>query len=213
MTRSSLRRTAALAAAAGLCAACKGADYWSGRLRSDPLYQRAEKVRSSPSCSKIVPMEFGRTFPVPVAGKQFMVLFYPLFVSPGKSEAMTPAFSARFARDASGADACAPLIAPHARSLGSAVPAGLSMKAYYKADASLFASLDKTAALYFAGGSPAPADKAALGEFVDAFTTIAEPGLLPDYYAVNPDFWEWLRQEAGRSIPRPAGARPVPDPR
>ena len=204
MTRSPLRRAAAFAAAAALCAACKGADYWEGQLQADPLYRRAEQVRLSPSCSKLIPMEFGRTFPVPVEGKQFEVQYYPLFVSPGKSEAMSPAFSGRFARDASAADVCAPLAAAAPRSVGSPVPAGLSMKAYYKADATLFASLDKTAALYFAGGSPAAADKAVLGAFTDAFTTLAEPGLLADYYRLNPDFWEWLRREAGRSIPKPA---------
>jgi hypothetical protein len=205
MTRSALQRSAAFAAAV-LCAACKGADYFTARLQADPLYQRADQVRSSPSCSKMIPMEFGRTFPVPDRGpaKQFEVLYYPLLTKPGKSEALSPLFQARFARDNAAADACAPLAGatpPH--SVGAPVPAGLSMKAYYKADAALFASLDKTAALYFAGGSPAAADKAVLGDYVDAFTTLAEPGLLPDYYRQNPDFWEWLRREAGRSIPKP----------
>jgi len=204
MTRSSLRRAAALAALAALCAACKGAEYWESRLQADPLYLRAEKVRSSPSCSKLIPLEFGRTFPVPVGSKQFEVLYYPQFVSPGKSEAMSPAFKALFARDASAPDVCTPLAAAAPRSVGAPVPAGLSMKAYYKADAALFASLDKTAALYFAGGAPAAADKAVLGDFVDSFSTLAEPGLLADYYRQNPAFWEWLRAATGRSIPKPA---------
>jgi hypothetical protein len=204
MTSSGLRRAAVLAAVAALAAACKGADYWSDRLQAEPLYRRAEQVRSSPSCAKLVPLEFGRTFPVPVAGKRFEVLYYPLFVSPGKSEAMTPAFAARFARDSSAPDVCTPLAAAPARSLGRAVPAGLSMKAYYKADARLFASSDKTAALYFSGAPASAADKAVLGEFVDAFTTIAEPGMRDYYYLINPDFWEWLRREAGKSLAAPA---------
>ena len=205
MIRSSLRCSAALAAAVFFFAACKGADYWVARLQADPLYLRAEQVRASPSCSKLVPMEFGHTFPVPVRGaKRFEILFYPLFASPGRSEAMTPAVEAYFARDTPAADACTPLPAAASRSIGAPVPAGLSMKAYYKADATLFASLDKTAALYFAGGSPFDADKAALDDSVGAFTTLAEPGLLYDYYRMNPDFWEWLRRESGRSIPKPA---------
>ena len=201
-----LRRAAAFAAAAVSLTACRGADYWASKLQADPLYQRSEQVRASASCSKLVPMEFGRTFPVPVkAGQaQFEVLFYPLFVSPGKSEAMSPSFQGRFARGTDAADACAPLPSGVPRSVGAPVPAGLSMKAYYKADAALFASLGRSADLYFAGGSSAAADKAVLVEFVDAFTTLAEPGLQADYYRVNPDFWEWLRREAGRSIPKPA---------
>jgi hypothetical protein len=207
MTGLSLRRrAAALAVFAGLCAACKGTDYWTSRLQSDQLYQRADQVRAGASCSKLIPMEFGRSFPVPVPGttKRFRLLFYPLFISPGKSEAMTPAFEADFTSDAPDADECRAFGGPSAHSIGRAVPAGLSMKAYYKAAATLYGSLDKTASLYLAGGSPAAADKAVLGGFVDAFAALAEPGLLTDYYRINPDFWEWLRRETGRSIPKPA---------
>jgi hypothetical protein len=206
MSRPRFARFAALAAAAVFAAACKGTDYWTARLKSDPLYRRSEKVRDSASCSALIPMEFGRSFPVPVRDgrPRFEVLFYPLIVSPGKSEAMTPVFEAHFARDTAEADVCASRPAAAPRSLGAPVPAGLSMKAYYGADAALYASLDKTAELYFAGGAKTPADKAILGDFVGAFTTLAEPGLLPDYYRVNPDFWEWLRRETGRSIPKPA---------
>jgi hypothetical protein len=195
----------ALTLAAGLMTACKGTDYWLDQVRADPLYQRAEKVVISPSCSGLVPMEFGRSFPVPVrdAQKQFEILFYPLSVAPGKSEVFSPVFEAHFARDTAAADVCLRLPKAEARSLGAAVPAGLSNKAYYRAEATLFASLDRTAAVYFAGGASAPADKAALGEFIDAFLTLAEPGLRPDYYRINPDFWEWLRRETGRSIPKP----------
>jgi hypothetical protein len=206
MTRFALRRAAALVAAAGLCAACRGADYWTARLKSEALYRRAEEVRAGPSCSRMVPAEFGASVPVPIRDSQarFAVLYYPLFVSPGGSEAMAPAFEARFALDAPAGDVCRPLPGGGGRSMGKLVSAGLSMKAYYKADATLFESLDKTAALYFAGRPATAADKPFLGDFVDAFMTLAEPGLLPEYYRANPDFWEWLRREAGRSIPKPA---------
>jgi hypothetical protein len=35
---------------------------------------------------------------------------------------------------------------------------------------------------------------------------MAEPALLPDYYRLNPEFWEWVRAAAGRSIPKAAAS-------
>lgn len=195
-----------LALSAAFAAACKGSDYWADRLGREPLYRRAEKVVESPSCSAMIPMEFGRSLPVPVrdAPRRFEVLYYPLTVAPGRSEARSPVFAARFSGETPAADVCRRLTNPGHDSLGPAVPPGLSNKEYYRAEAKLFSELDRVSALYLAGGTPAPADKAALAEYADAFLTLAEPGLLPDYYRANPDFWEWLRREAGRSIPKPA---------
>jgi hypothetical protein len=199
--RNSLRRAFVLAA--GLLTACKGASYWSGRVRADPLYQRAEKVRDAASCANLVPMEFGQTVPVPVRddGGRFKVLFYPVVSSPGKAEALSPLYEGLFARDAADSR-CARLGAGAPASRGPAVRPGLSQSDYYRAEARLYEALDKTAALYAKGAPLADADKKALADFADAFQVIAEPGLAPDYYRVNPDFWEWLRREAGRSIPK-----------
>lgn len=196
----------ALASVAAL-AACKGSVDWVAKLQADPLYQRAEKLRDAPSCSKTVPMEFGRSFPVPLPGLdgKFQVLYYPTVTSPGKSEVMSPRFAGTFTRGDAAADACSALPAELGRpsSHGPAVPAGVSMKEYYRAEATLFASLDKASALYAKGGAPSAEDKKALGDFMEAFTTLAEPGLKADYYRVNPDFWEWLRREGGRSLSKP----------
>jgi hypothetical protein len=199
---------AALLLGAVLAASCRGSGDGLDRLKSEPLYRRAEAVRSAPACSGLVPLEFGRTFPVPASGpgESFTVLFYPLAEDAGRVEALTPVFEARFARAADGADSCARLNpAPAPRALGPAAPAGMSNADYYRAQARLFSSLDRAAVLYFSG-KPAAADKAALADFSDAFAALAEPGLLPDYYRQNPGFWEWLRREGGRSIPKPPGA-------
>lgn len=203
MSPSRLRRAACLAALAALAAACGGADAWIDKLQADPLYRRAEKLRLNAPCSALVPMEFGQTLPVPARGGQrYSVLYYPVSVSPGKSEAMSPVYSGDFARGAGEPDRCEKLGGGPPHSVGAPVPAGLSQKAYYKAAVTVYAGLDKAAALYGAGGTVADADKKALADFADAFTALAEPGLKADYYRQNPDFWEWLRREAGRSIPK-----------
>lgn len=203
MSPSRLRRAVLPFAAAALAAACGGADAWVDKLQADPLYRRAEQLRLNAPCSALVPMEFGQTFPVPArGGKRYSVLYYPVSAQPGKSEAMSPVYSGDFARGAGEPDRCAKLGADKPHSVGAPVPAGLSQKAYYKAAVALYASLDKAAALYGTGGTVADADKKTLADFADAFSTLAEPGLLPDYYRQNPDFWEWLRREAGRSIPK-----------
>ena len=198
-----VRRLAALLLAGGLLAACKDSGDEADRLQADPLYQRVEKVRESASCAVLVPMEFGRSLPVPAREGGFKLLFYPLVTAPGKAEVLSPAFEAAFARPG-GEDLCARIGSGKPRSLGQAVPAGLSQKDYYRAEMRLFSALGRTAELYLKGGALAAADKQAPADFLDAFQTLAEPGLLPDYYRLSPDFWEWLRRETGRSIAKPS---------
>ncbi|MFI5345336.1 MAG: hypothetical protein ACHQ51_03070 [Elusimicrobiota bacterium] len=194
-----LRRCLILAA--GLLAACKGSSYWSDQVQADPLYQRAGQVRTGAACAKLVPMNFGQTVPVPVRDG-FKVLFYPTVTSPGKSEVLPPMFEGVFSRDPDVAERCAKLSAGEGVSRGPAVRDGISQSAYYREEAKLFAALDKTAALYAKAAPLAAEDKKSLTDFLDAFEVIGEPGLTADYYRASPDFWEWLRKEAGRSIPK-----------
>ena len=199
-----MKRALLLALAAGF-AGCKGSAYWSDRLDAEPLYQRARALRQSPTCLKLVPLEFGDTYPVPVrdaARGHFEVLFYPVNARPSKCTLATPLFSGRFESAAPAADRCVRLAQGEVDSLGPCRPGGLSMAGTFKAEARLFQTLDRGAALYLKGEVPSPRDRRALGDFVDSFHALAEPGLLPFYYRQNPDFWEWLRQQAGRSIPK-----------
>lgn len=203
MTRP-IKTAFALALAAAVLSACRGSGEWIDKLQAEPLYLRARAARDRGTCAALVPMEFGRTFPVPAKdGASFKTLYYPVTDPSGKAEIGTPVYEGRFARAASASDGCARIGAAAPRPLGPAVPPGLSRKGYDRAAAVLYASLDRAAALYARGGAPAGADKQALTDYLDAFQTIAEPGLLPDYYRLNPDFWEWLRRETGRSIPKP----------
>lgn len=199
MLRNSGRRAAALVVLA-LCA-CKGSSYWLDRVQAEPLYRRAGELRDAGSCAKLVPMEFGQTMPVPVKGDAFKVLFYPIDRGTGKPQAMSPLYSGTFGRDPDIAPRCDAL-GGKAAPRGPAAAAGVSQTAYYRAELGVFASLDKAAELYGKAASPEGADKKALEQFASDFAKIAEPGLLADYYRVNPDFWEWLRKEAGSSIPK-----------
>ena len=201
----SLKPAVLLALGAAL-AACKGSEYWSDRLEANPLYQRAKAVRQCPTCANLVPIEFGRSFPVPVRDKSlghFEVLFYPTSASPSKCTMAAPLFSGQFAPGAPDADRCASLGASPADSLGPCRPSGLSLAKTYQTELRLFESLDRAAALYLKGDAPGPQDRKVLADYVDSFQLLAEPGLLPYYYRQSPDFWEWLRQEAGRAIPKP----------
>ena len=89
-------------------------------MQADPLYQLSGKVRTGPACSKLVPMEFGQTVPVPVKGGAFKILYYPTMSSPGKSEIMPPQYEGTFTPDPDH-DACAKLPAEAAVSRGPAV--------------------------------------------------------------------------------------------
>ena len=193
-----LRRVLLLSA--GMLAACKGSSYWMDQVQADPLYQLSGKVRTGAACAKLVPMEFGQTIPVPVAGG-FKILFYPTVTSPGKSEVLPPQYEAVFSMDPD-VDRCAKRSAEAAVSRGPAVRDGVSQTAYYREETKLYAALAKTAALYAKAAPVSPEDKKALTDFLDAFAVIGEPGLTADYYRTNPDFWEWVRKEAGRSIPK-----------
>jgi len=187
-------------------AACKGKGYWLDRLQADPLYQRSQSLRQGARCSGLVPLEFGSTLPVPVrdaAHGHFEVLFFPAAFSPSEYTVMTPTVQGWFALGTDSADRCERIGKGEVQSLGPGLPKALSMAQYYRTEARLFADLQLASALYFKGAAPAAQDREALKEFAAAFDVLAAPGLVPYYYRLSPDFWEWLRLSTGRSIPKP----------
>lgn len=180
-----------LALAGGL-AACHGRDYWVDRLQGVPLYQRADKLRSSGPCASMVPMEFGRSFPVPVRGGKFKVLYYPLERIPSKVQVLTPIFEGLFSMASTEGDACVRITTGTVESLGLAVPPGVSMTTYYHHEARLYESLGRVSDRYSRGGVVDEGDRRVMADFVESFQAIAEPGLRSSYYNLNPDFWNWL---------------------
>ncbi|NNN07371.1 MAG: hypothetical protein HKL90_15880 [Elusimicrobia bacterium] len=183
-------------------AACGGIGSGVSQLQADPLYKAAEAVRAAPDCA--VASGLGRSLPVPAHGGGYAVLLYPVLISPSKSDALTPQYRADFAVDGPNAAArCVKIASGAALSLGPAVPPGVSNRDYYAAEASLFAVLPKLCERY-RRGSPTALDREEASAFFDAFQRIAEPGLAPYYYRLNPEFWEWLRAAGGRSLAKPA---------
>lgn len=200
-------RLAALLPLLACLAGCKGSAYWQDRLDANPLHKRAQDLRAGSSCSGLVPLEFGATFPVPVrdgAHGHFEVLFFPAAVAPGSYTVMTPTVQGWFSAGSAAGDRCEKLDVRDAQALGPALPKPLSMAGYYRTSLTLFEGLERAAALYFKGGPLAEGDREALKDFEGACEALAGPGLVVHYYRLSPDFWEWLRKESGRSLPKPA---------
>jgi hypothetical protein len=193
-------------ALAACLAACKGSSYWQERLAASGLHQRAQQVRHCADCLKSVPIEFGETYPVPVRDAQrghFQVLYFPARFSPSHCTMASPVFAGEFSLDAAAADRCFNLQPKTIEPLGSCMPSGLSMTKVSRAEARLFESLDPAAALYFKGSPVGPQERKLLTDYIEAVETLVVPAMLPYYYRQNPDFWEWLRKEGGKSIPTP----------
>lgn len=165
-----------------------------------------EGLSRSPACSQNVPMEWVSTWPVPQpeAGT-FRVLFYSLDRSTMDADGLprvrptAPRGRASFSADgkvaecsASGEDA---VILEGERYPVSAME--LEEEAFDDATRELLA-LTHAAGTAYARGEPAPKTAA---QYWKAFQKMAEPALLPHYYRLNPAFWEWLRREAGASLP------------
>jgi len=187
-------------------AACKGSSYWMGRLAANHLRQNARALRHCPDCVKSVPIEFGETYPVPVrdgSGGHFQVLYFPAKFTPSSCTMASPVYAGEFSLDAPAANKCSSLNPKEIEPLGSCMPPGLSMTKVNRTETQLYESLEPAAALYFKGTPVGPQDRKLLGDYVDAMATLVVPGMLPYYYRQNPDFWEWLRKEGGRSIPAP----------
>ena len=200
------RASLALALLAAGLAAYQDAGKRMDRLDADPLHRRAEQVRGGASCSAMVPLEFGSGFPVPARGGGYELFFYPLKTSSDASEAATPIARAHFTMSgAPSSDLCV-RVKGLPSPAGPALRRGLSQAEYYRDAAGVYEGLRKASELYAKGAAAGPADRAALAALARDFRAVAEPGLLPDYYRANPDFWEWLRREGGDSIPKPADA-------
>jgi hypothetical protein len=177
------------------------------RLDADPLYQRVTRLTVSGTCARMVPIEFAATSPVPYArGKEsFKLLFFLTIRERSQYTVLTPQVEATFSLHSPAGDSCTVLPVPKPQPLGSPVPT-TSLASNLRLQVRLYDALGKTAPLYFKGGDVRPEDRRILAKYTDAFMKLTEPGLLPYYYRLNPDFWEWLRKQCGRSIP-PAAAR------
>jgi len=196
-----------LAVIVGVCTA--------GCVKEDPpttaasaaLYVRAESVRWSDSCRRIVPLEAGRSFPLPglTGGKPLFRVFYFALADAGRprlhphtARVRPPAYMAWWAADG-GESGCAPWrpdVPPPGDDTGpllSPEAARLSAREREAERMLLYKSLEKAAVHYFADRRDDRA-MAEVRDFLRRFDLLSEPGLAPYYYRLAPNFWDWIER-------------------
>lgn len=186
--------------------ACKGSQDWASRFELNPLSEGVIKLRGSPDCSRWIPLQWVSSIPIPFrdqSGQGFKLLFYPTTVEAGTpSIALTPTVAGFFTQGPNPIERCEKLPIKTLETLGRAVPPGFSsLRALDQEKTMTYEALEAVAPLYFQKSPLSPEEVKKLGGFANHFKALAEPGLWPYYYRLNPDFWEWLRKEAGKSIP------------
>lgn len=164
-------------------------------------------AHASGPCASVVAQEWPAGRPVPLdgaGGRRFKIFFYPLSGAPGSSRHMaTPAAEAVVDADAGAPVECRDLPGVPKDVTGprwTPEAASLSVPAFEAKAAELDRLTEDAAAAYAARRTPSAADAELARRYLAAFVEMAEPAFLPDYYRLNPAFWEWVRAAAGRSI-------------
>jgi len=204
------RRVAALIVLAAFAGACSKA----GEPKKAGLAEAASRVRYTATCRKMVPMEYARSYPLPLysdAGPSFRLFFYPLKTkflkghSMPVAEVLAPIVAARFASDGTGGSCerfSAPLQLDPGVTLGTRFPpeaAILGVRQFEMKQAELYALEEGVAAAYFVQDNSEAARQTA-GDFFDLFFAISEPGLRPYYYYLSPNFWQWIEKLSGKKV-------------
>jgi hypothetical protein len=173
---------------------------------SDKLNNAVSSAWWKSPCDKIVPNEWGHSWPVPLAGAkaQYSIFYYP---APGgfdvPVEVYPPAAKAVIDEDLGIPVSCERLPGD-----GPMLGKGLYPEATMKIKPGefrrmlfrLFDRTERVGALYRKGAAP---DAALLNEYFELFEKLSEPQFKAEYYRQNPAFWEWLRSAIGKSLPKP----------
>ncbi len=164
-------------------------------------------ARYAGPCASVVAVEWPMSRAVPLSGTRpgrYKIFFYPLSGSPGKPPRLaTPAAEAVVDVDAGAPVECRRVpgvpkdVAPPR---WSPAASALSDEDFSAKSDELDRLTEDAAAAY----SARRADADLARRYLADFELLAEPAYLGDYYRLNPDFWEWVRGAAGRSIPKPA---------
>lgn len=205
-----MRLFAALLASAALLSACRKAE----EPKKTGLAEAAAKVRYAETCRNRVPLEYARSYPLPLLsdGKaSFRLFFYPLRSKFQKGHAMPvvevlpPAAAARFSLGASDA-ACERFNVPLQLDPGTTLGPRfypevklLGMRRFDLKQAELYSLLEATAAAYFAR-EDSEEIRRTVDDFFELFLVMSEPSLKPYYYYLSPDFWQWVEQQTGKKL-------------
>ncbi len=182
-----------------------------GRKPATSLHQAAGSAWFRSPCDKVVGGSWPYAFPIPSnapGGRKFKLFFYMIEGNPGSQpKVYSPGAEAELDADTGIPTYCSPWPTPAVYLPGRRWPEatkGMGVWKLEKAHAKLFDRTEMVGEIYAAKRPSNSKDAAAAKDFLDLFEKCAEPLLLPYYYDLNPDFWEWLRTAAGRSIPKPA---------
>lgn len=185
------------------------------------LADAVRDARFAPPCRRLVAQEWPAGLPVPddaATGRRFKIFFYPLIGSPGTAPRLVqPTADAVVDADAGTSVVCRARPGLPGNLTGARwtpQAAALDADAFDAKIAELDRLTELIAPVYAARRPPTAADADLARRYASLFETMAEPPLLPDYYRLNPAFWEWVRAAAGRSLPRAAArseeSRPAP---
>ncbi len=158
-------------------------------------------------CASVVAMEWPEGFPVPAEasqGRRFKIFFYPMSDAPGEPTFYTPAAEALLDIETGKVLSCERTLEKPKKLPQGRWPDAIKDVGAFPMHALIKKLHDRTeavAAVYGSESAPTPAGVETAKDYIRLFKMNAEPSLLPDYYRLNPSFWEWLRVTAGDSIP------------
>ncbi len=201
-----MRRLVLLLAAASACSSCRRA---APPLAPGALKTAVQSAKAQPPCSTVIPDEWAYSWPVPLAdpeASRFTVLYYPVTGHPGAPPTVWSPAGEGVVDARSGKPVSCALLPGAPKELSRrrwpAASEAWDIKTFRAREGLVFEKTQEIAAIYDARRQLRPADVDSAKSYFEAFSSLAEPDLLPYYYRMNPDFWEWLRSAAGVSIPK-----------
>ena len=191
----------AVAGAVVLAAACGRPAPKAKEAAGGKLEAILRDVHVAGPCASVAAQEWPASRPVPAdgaGGRRFKIFFYPL--SGGRMAG--PMAEAVLDADAGAAVECRSLPGVPKDVAGSRwAPEAMAMSVpAFEAKAAELDQLTEEAAAAYAARRAPTADADLARRYLAAFMGMAEPSFLPDYYRLNPAFWEWVRAAAGQSI-------------
>lgn len=202
-----MKRAIVLLALLGPCDACRRP---APAPETGRLSEAMRQARNLGNCAALVPQEWPAGWPVPSptpGGGRFNLFFYPLGGTPDGGPRMSPPAAEAVLTLADRTDAVCRKLNGSRKELKGPRWTDATERLdsdSFDAQAERLYALTETVGAAFAADRrpPSTADAAAAREYLALFETLAEPPFLAEYYRLNPRFWEWIRETAGRSIPK-----------
>jgi hypothetical protein len=167
-----------------------------------------QTVSAIPPCDKLIPGEWPHSLPIPTGapgGTEFKIFFYPLG-KPGTPEFVDAPLGEAVLRSDGSVFICNRLPGEKKGLASARWPRSaddLTFEDFLASQDRLYATTEKVAVLYSAKVPLTQEDKNTLQEYGRQFSSLAEPALLPYYYRLNPDFWDWLAKSGVPALSKP----------